>query len=90
MLIETAHDVRNLVQCSRCRKLGDKREMLGPFRRGGIYHGRCYIAIHGVVTTLLTVSAAGIGRLTLDDVGVDVMRILVRYRRTGKLPDDTL
>ena len=73
--ITTAHDVRHLAVCSICRKLCDKRESLEGVR-GAFYHGRCYVRRHGR-TSLWQWPNTSLEKLTLDDIGVESMKLIL-------------
>lgn len=70
----TAHDVRHLRVCGHCGRLGDKREMVD-----GIFHGQCFIDLHGL-PALLRLPAEQLDNLTLGDIGVEAMKAILDKR----------
>ena len=77
--LETCHDVRHLRACRGCSGLGDKRSMI-QIERGKSarhYHGRCYIASHGM-TLFLRLPKEETEKLTLNDIGSKAMKALLK------------
>lgn len=70
MELRTCHDVRHLTVCTRCKELGDKRDMIDRV------HGRCFIQEHGLAA-LLKLSKSVLSELRLDDIGPDAMKAIL-------------
>jgi hypothetical protein len=74
--IEKAHDVRKLVVC-KCGGLASQGMAIDL--DGEWYHGRCFIHVFGF-KSLLALPRSKQDRLTLGDLGPDVMRRLIEAR----------
>lgn len=79
--IKTAHDVRRLAVCTHCRFMGSQLSMIDtPRPLAGEspewWHGRCF-AKHIGMTRLLELPPEKTARLTLGDLGVDLMKRLI-------------
>lgn len=68
------HSVRQLAVCSGCHQLGSKLHMIPT--DSAWFHGRCYIIEFGD-DRFLALPPSHTGPITLDDIGVDMMRRLL-------------
>lgn len=75
--LRTAHDVRHLVGCARCRRIGDRRQMVSVAGRD--YHGRCFVRGFGL-PALIALAPVETDKLTLGDLGRVWMRQLLDAR----------
>jgi hypothetical protein len=83
----TAHDIRTMKSCACCGGLGHTHNMvhdymheIGAPQSKKVYaHGRCFIEVFGL-TLFLNLPQAETDKMQLNDVGIDVMRILVNSR----------
>lgn len=76
--VTTAHSVRRIVVCAYCRGMGSSPNMI---RSGKEYiHGRCYAAINGR-KAFLALPQSITDRLTYGDIGVRLMRALLKQRK---------
>lgn len=78
--VEKAHDVRKLGAC-KCGGVLSKD--MAVDLDGEWYHGRCFVAIFGE-GGLHALPKSKQDRLTLGDLGVEVMRRLVEKRSPGR------
>lgn len=69
----TAHDVRHLTICPRCRHLGDKRTMVHVGEE--LVHGACVVPAE-----IMSLPLNEQDKLTLSDIGLDMMRALLEDR----------
>ena len=76
----TSHDVRHLRVCQWCGDLGDERAMVATGPRD-LAHGRCAIVVLGGVEGLLTLPQSELDKLTLGDIGPEIMRRLLDARQ---------
>ena len=70
--LRTAHDVRKLRSCAYCGRLGSSETMLDTSAKQW-WHGRCFVKKFGV-ELLMVQDVDAISRLTLGDLGVDLMK----------------
>lgn len=73
--LRTAHDVRKLRTCAYCGKLGSSDAMLDTSPQYW-WHGRCFKKKFGL-ERLLEEGDERLSRLTLGDLGVELMRQIV-------------
>ncbi len=66
----SAHAVRRLQVCPRCKGIEDRNVMVRNM------HGRCYIAVNGL-SALLKLPAVETSGLRLSDIGRDAMKALL-------------
>ncbi len=71
----TAHDVRQLVICPICNCTGDRRNLIPTML--SYYHGKCYVKMFGE-EKLLKLPFSHISALTINDIGIDLMRKLIK------------
>ena len=74
----TAHDVRSLTCCLFCGQLADKRNLV-KMPRAGHAHGACFIERRGL-PALLALPTEETDKLTLGDIGGDVMAAILKAR----------
>lgn len=80
-----AHDVRRLRICPACQEMGDLRNMIAhtdqpiEFHTERYYHGGCFVSSFGE-EALLTLPISETDRLTLRDIGAEMMRKLLDVR----------
>ena len=82
--LKTSHDVRHLKICTDCGQVGDDRQMLRLQARGGdkLFHGSC--AVKGFTFEgLLQLPISEIGKLTLADTGVELMKRIIKAQSKG-------
>lgn len=75
------HDVRSLVLCKGCGQPGDKRNMIPTDLAW--WHGSCYVMEFGE-DRFMKLPASHIGGLTLDDIGIDLMRRAICRDKSSK------
>lgn len=70
----TSHDIRHWVMCSGCHEPGDKRNMIPTDLTW--WHATCYVIEYGE-ERFLSLPASHVAGVTLNDIGLDLMRKLV-------------
>jgi hypothetical protein len=74
--IRTAHDVRRLEGCAHCNGIGHRDSMVLGFPYANDYfHGRCFVAAHGIDALLDMPEQAA--KLSLGDLGFALMTKLL-------------
>ena len=76
--VKKAHDVRTLRPCTGCNGIGNSDAMVE--HGASWFHGRCFVVAVGE-TALFALPKAQTDRLTLGDLGVDLMKRLIERRR---------
>lgn len=71
--IMNVHDFRRLTVCEHCDEPGDRAHMLRGNLGARWLHGRCFVALNGA-EALLALPASDVGRMTLDDIGPELMK----------------
>ncbi len=74
--LRTCHDIRKWCYCVVCSNIGSTEDMVKPRKDDDWYHGRCFAKKFGV-DALLALPMAQTEKLTLGDLGVDLMSQLV-------------
>jgi hypothetical protein len=75
--LEKAHDVRTLRVCGSCGGMGNNDRMI---EHGTEWlHGRCFVARYGKAE-LCQLPQAQTDRMSMNDLGLEVMKYLVNHR----------
>ena len=79
MSLDNCHDVRYLLICYHCRELLDTRHSIMRIDHGNrrYWHGRCFLSKFGA-RKFFALPDVDLNTLTLGDIGVEVMKKLVR------------
>jgi hypothetical protein len=70
--MRTCHDIRKWRHCAECSHIGGMDQMVKSRANDDWYHGRCFAKKFGV-DALLALPMAQTEKLTLGDLGVDLM-----------------
>lgn len=70
--LRTAHDVRKLMSCAYCGRMGTADSMVDTSPKQW-WHGRCFAKKFGL-ERLLREDTGRLSRLTIGDLGVDLAR----------------
>lgn len=73
----TAHDVRKLTVCFYCGQLASKDNMVA--HNSAHIHGSCFITVFGL-QKFKKLPKEQTNKLTLDDIGPNVMRLLLNKK----------
>lgn len=83
--LRNCHDVRHLRRCALCGGIGDGRRMLGGLEAHGLpglNHGKCVVD-RVAPDQLAELPVSELGKLTVEDTGVPLMKRLLRRSPLG-------